>query len=36
MFYVKTITEQLGGSVSVKSAPGKGSEFSVSFPAVNE
>ncbi|MBL7898779.1 MAG: HAMP domain-containing histidine kinase [Crocinitomicaceae bacterium] len=36
LFYVKTITEQLGGTVSVKSSPGKGSEFSITLPAVNE
>ncbi|MBK7128797.1 MAG: HAMP domain-containing histidine kinase [Crocinitomicaceae bacterium] len=32
LYYVKTITEQLGGSVDVKSSLGKGSEFTVSFP----
>jgi len=36
LYYVKTITEQLGGTVSVKSSPGKGSEFSITFPVVNE
>jgi two-component system phosphate regulon sensor histidine kinase PhoR len=36
LYYVKTITEQLGGAVSVKSSLGKGSEFSITFPVVNE
>jgi len=30
--YVKTITEAHGGSINVKSEPGKGSSFIVSFP----
>ena len=29
LFYVKTMTEKHGGSVSVKSEPGKGSTFTV-------
>lgn len=32
LYYVKTIIEQLGGSITVKSSIGKGSEFSISFP----
>lgn len=31
LFYVKTITEKHGGSVSVKSEPGKGSIFTISI-----
>jgi len=32
LYYVKTITEELGGNVSVKSTLGKGTEFVISFP----
>ena len=32
LYYVKTITEELGGAVSVRSSPGKGTEFIISFP----
>ena len=32
LFYVKTMTEKHGGSVSVKSEPGKGSTFTLRFP----
>ena len=31
LFYVKTMTEKHGGSISVKSEPGKGSTFTVRF-----
>lgn len=34
LFYVKTMTERLGGSVSVKSTPGKGSCFTLKFNEV--
>lgn len=36
LYYVKTITEALGGSINVKSILGKGTEFSVSFPVETE
>jgi len=32
LYYVKTITEELGGTVSVRSSLGKGTEFVLSFP----
>ena len=35
LYYVKTIIEELGGSISVKSSLGKGSEFTISFPTTN-
>lgn len=34
LFYVKTMTERLGGSVTVKSAPGEGSRFTLKFNEV--
>ncbi len=36
LYYVKTIVEELGGSIQVKSTLGKGSEFTVSFPINNK
>ncbi|MEZ4923275.1 MAG: HAMP domain-containing sensor histidine kinase [Crocinitomicaceae bacterium] len=35
LYYVKTILEELGGSIQVKSTLGKGSEFTVTLP-INE
>jgi len=35
LYYVKTITEELGGAISVRSTLGKGTEFVLSFP-INE
>ena len=35
LYYVKTITQELGGGISVKSTFGKGTEFVISFP-INE
>ncbi|WP_080903221.1 sensor histidine kinase KdpD [Parabacteroides sp. Marseille-P3160] len=32
LFYVKTMTEKLGGTVSVESVPGKGSTFTIQIP----
>lgn len=32
LFYVKTITEELGGTISVRSVLGKGSEFTITLP----
>ncbi|HCA83116.1 MAG TPA: sensor histidine kinase, partial [Flavobacteriales bacterium] len=32
LYYVKVMTEQHGGTISVKSHPGKGSEFELYFP----
>jgi two-component system phosphate regulon sensor histidine kinase PhoR len=32
LFYVKTIVEEHGGTIQVKSILGKGSEFIVTFP----
>lgn len=32
LYYVKTIIEELGGSINVKSTLGQGSEFIISFP----
>ncbi len=32
LFYVKTIIEELGGTITVKSILGKGSEFTISLP----
>ncbi len=31
LYYVRTIIEALGGSISLRSAPGKGSEFTIAF-----
>jgi two-component system, OmpR family, phosphate regulon sensor histidine kinase PhoR len=36
LYYVKTITEELGGTVTVRSTLGKGTEFVVSFPVAEE
>ena len=36
LYYVKTILEELGGSISIKSSFGKGSEFTVSLPLNEE
>lgn len=36
LYYVKTIIEQLGGTVTVKSTLGRGTEFVVSLPVINE
>lgn len=35
LFYVKTIIEELGGTISVKSILGKGSEFTISLPVTH-
>ncbi|UKN03317.1 HAMP domain-containing histidine kinase [Paracrocinitomix mangrovi] len=32
LYYVKTILEELGGSINVKSEPGKGSAFTITLP----
>lgn len=36
LYYVKTIMEESGGGVTVKSVLGKGSTFTLSFPMVNK
>lgn len=36
LYYVKTIMEELEGTVTVKSSPGKGSEFTLTFQTANE
>ncbi|MCG8577125.1 MAG: HAMP domain-containing histidine kinase [Flavobacteriales bacterium] len=36
LYYVKTIIEELGGSIQLKSALGKGSEFIISYPIQTE
>lgn len=35
LFYVKTIIEELGGTISVKSILGRGSEFTISLPVTH-
>ncbi|MBN1340798.1 MAG: HAMP domain-containing histidine kinase [Bacteroidales bacterium] len=35
LYYVKTITEAMGGSINVRSELNKGSRFDVSFPVMN-
>lgn len=36
LYYVKTIVDELGGLVSVKSSVGKGTEFIISLPCIHE
>ena len=36
LYYVKTMIEELGGSITVKSSFGKGSVFTISFPLKKE
>ena len=36
LYYVKTIIEELGGTIAVRSSLGKGSEFTVGFPIQTE
>jgi two-component system phosphate regulon sensor histidine kinase PhoR len=36
LYYVKTIVEELGGTVSVKSSLGRGTEFIISLPVTHE